>query len=73
MDMKKIESEIAKLSEEDKIRLNQAILEAVHDREWCELHKINYCNPNIKQAEKILYHDRFNLKYHFPRKSLKVA
>lgn len=71
--MNSINNNIKSLSEEYRRRLNHAMCEALEDRDWCELHRINYSDPDMEKAKRILCNDGFELKYPFPKKSLKIS
>ncbi len=63
-----------KLSPEEKERFEKELDGVLYDRNWCADNGIDHCNPNVKLARTVLYHQMYTKPKFFnsinPQKSL---
>ncbi len=59
-----INDKIQKLSEEDKLKFREELKNCLYYKHWCEIHGINYSDPNIPEAREKLYNELFGIKTH---------
>jgi len=52
---KKIDKKIAALSSEQETKYRQRLIDNLYGRFWCEMHEINYADPDINKAKEELY------------------
>jgi hypothetical protein len=43
------------LTEIEITKLEEKLLDVLYDRKWCQDNRIDYCNPDVNQARKIIY------------------
>jgi hypothetical protein len=64
--MANIEEQIDKMSEKDRERLEELLVDVLYSKEWCEIHNISYVDPDIQsiqRAREEVYKQFFEKKY----------
>ena len=54
-----IEEKIKNLSEEEMKKFRRIFFGNLNDRDWCNDHRINYADPDIKKVREITYFEIF--------------
>lgn len=57
-----IDEKIQGLNDEDKKRFHDKLMDVLHDRYWCKMHRIDYVNinPYIPTVKEIVYKEMFS-------------
>ncbi|MDO8528770.1 MAG: hypothetical protein Q7S06_02670 [Nanoarchaeota archaeon] len=62
--MSNIADQISRLSTEKQQEFRALLLGSLYDRDWCELHGVNYAHPNVASVKAKLYQESFAPKVH---------
>jgi len=57
-----IDKKIIELSEEDRERFQNHLIDVLHDRFWCRINGIDYIDPNVQKAKGKLYEEVYLIK-----------
>lgn len=58
-----VDSELVKLTLEQKIEYHNTLVESLYDRSWCSINNINYINPDMSKVKEVLYNEMFSKNY----------
>ncbi len=58
-DMADIEEKISALSPEQTIQFRRHLMDNLYDRIWCNMHEIDYVDPDINKAKEESYKEMF--------------
>ena len=55
-----IDEKIAKLPEEKQVEFRNKLQDVLYDRFWCRINEIDYVDPNVQEAKRILYNKEYS-------------
>ena len=55
-----IEAKIQALPDEQRVLFREKLLDCLYDREWCRINEIDYVDPNVQEAKRILYNKEYS-------------
>ena len=55
-----IDEKVRELNKKDGRKFNKLLIKNLYDRSWCESHKIDYIDPDVKIAREKTYQEMFN-------------